>query len=149
MVQKSTNAQIYNVLKATRKKYINYSQRLANYKQRESRSPHSRFSSYLIHGLHPDDYVLLAVPVDVSADARLEVLADAVELLGRRDGVVDERLHLVLDEAVLRVGRVDAVDVALEGGAARRATAQALRHGEAGRRLINALEGGNSGRQMS
>ena len=93
--------------------------------------PHSCFS-YLVHGLHPDNDVLLAVPVDVPADARLEVLSDAVELLRRRDGVVDERLHLVLDEAVLGVGRVDAVDVALEGGAARRAAAQALRHGEAG-----------------
>ena len=105
--------------------------------------------SYLIHGLHADDDVFLAVPVDVPSDARLEVLADAVQLLWRRHGVVDQRLHLVLDEAVLRVGRVDAIDVTLEGGAARRATAQALRHGEAGRRLINALEGGNSGRQMS
>ena len=94
-------------------------------------SPSSRSAflrSYLVHGLHADDDVLLAVPVDVPADARLEVLADAVELLGRRDGVVDERLHLVLDEAVLRVGRVDPVHVPLEGRAARRAAAQALRH---------------------
>ena len=70
-------------------------------------SPSSRSAflrSYLVHGLHADDDVLLAVPVDVPADARLEVLADAVQLLGRRHRVGKLDVHV----GVLR--RVEAPD---------------------------------------
>ena len=81
-----------------------------------------------VHGLHADERQPAPVPVDVPADAGLQVLADPVQLLRALDGVVDQGLHLVLDEAIAGVGGEDAVHVALERGTARGAAAQAVGH---------------------
>ena len=83
---------------------------------------------YLIHGLDPDADQLGPAPIDVSADPLLQILPDPVQLLRRGHRVVDEGLHLVLDQSVLRNRRIDAVHVTLVRRTTRRTAAQTLRH---------------------
>ena len=69
--------------------------------------------SYLVHGLDPDAHKLVSSSVDVTTDPLLEVLSDPVQLLRGGHGVVDQRVHLGLDQSVLRNSRINAVDVTL------------------------------------
>ena len=71
------------------------------------------YGSYLIHSLDANHYKLVPAAIDVSADPLLKVFANPVQLFWRRHRVVHQGFHLVLDQPVLRDGRVDGVHVAL------------------------------------
>jgi len=83
---------------------------------------------HLIHSLDPDANKLISHSIDISSNPLLKVLSDPVQLLRGGHGVVDQRVHLGLDQAILRNCRIDAVHVTFVCRTARGTTTQSLRH---------------------
>lgn len=82
----------------------------------------------LVHGLHAHEDVLAAVPVDIPDDSQGQVLAQPVQLFRRRQREVQQLIHLVFDQSLARIHRVDGVDVPFVSRTARRTATESGRH---------------------